>query len=439
MKTGGDCKFASNSLSKLYLNSELADVTFIFENKDDIQKVPANKSILASGSEVFLKMFSGSWKETDTVEIVDASPKVFQEFLKFFYSARVELTMENMKDVVGLADKYLILDYLKDYVESFLGQLTLDNICWGYQLAIITNNELLKRYCEEAICKYANDIFQSNTFLQCNQTVLKHILLLNALMCEESDIFEACLKWAKSVCVHNGLDENDPEMLKKQLGECFYLIRFGAMRPKVFVTCTVPYEKMFTRDELAHILYKSTDEFSSNKFSSCPRLFPEWDSNQVLSCQQGSNSTYYIQNPESVWFSTEKPLLLGDVEFWYLQHRDYSANLNFKLTINELSSFKADARTKVIFKGHAAITSNKTMMHLQRAIAIRPNKIYEIQLESSTNTSGYYCQSMQWPTEFKLNDNTVIKFHQNRSKIECRGLVSRFLFNEWNWPSKLNH
>lgn len=457
MSSEGENKFASGLVSKLYLNSDLGDVTFIFKNTDDDEKVSAEKSILAAGSPVFHAMFFGPMKEKGVVEIVDSSPEAFKEFLQFFHLENVKLTMANMEEVAALADKYDMLGCFNNYVTSFVGKLSLDKICWGYQLAIISKNEALKQYCEMPICEYPNDIFNSSTFLHCNQTVLKHILLLDDLMCEESDIFEACFSWAKFACVQNGLDETDPRALKKQLGECFYLIRFNAMAPEIFVTLTVSYEKMFTRDELAHILYRSSDKFTSNKFSSYPRLFPEWDSNKVLPCKPGSASTtYYIQNPESVWFSANRPLLLGEFDCWPLRHGSYSVNLNFDITINEMNMntvegaeategaepverAEAKSSTKIIFKGTVQITGDKSMkVHLPRPIAVRPKKIYQIILEASTNSSGYHSACMQWPSEHKLNDKTILSFHQNRSKIECRGLVSCLHFNELVFTSSQN-
>lgn len=60
-------------MEKLYLNSDLADVKFIFKHGDDVQTVSANKSVLAAGSQVFHAMFFGSMPETGDVEIVDAT------------------------------------------------------------------------------------------------------------------------------------------------------------------------------------------------------------------------------------------------------------------------------------------------------------------------------------------------------------------------------
>lgn len=427
-------KFVPNLMAKLYLNPDLADVKFLFKTGDDIETVSANKSVLAAGSQVFHAMFFGSMPENGDVEIVDATPEAFREFLQLFYMSKISLKMENMEQVAALADKYDVMECLVNFASSKIQKLTIDNLCWGYQLAIITENAKLKRHCEHIICENANDIFNSRTFVRCNQNVLRHILQLDALMCDESDVFEACVRWAKFACLQLAIDETDPIMWKKQLDDCFYLIRFGTMPLDVFVKHTVSYDRLFTRDDFAHIVYKDTPKFTPNKFNLMPRIFPQWDAEKLQSCKQAEGgSAYYIQNPESVWFSTNESLLLGEFECWPLKHGANTVNLQFDVKIIEIGaqSFDAiDPLTKIIFAGTVMISANFAKVPLQRPIVIRPKKMYEIRMEATTNTSGYYHTIVKWPAEVKLNETDTIKFHQDPKKIECRGLISRLHFNQ---------
>lgn len=103
------------------------------------------------------------------------------------------------------------------------------DLCWGYQLAIITANTKLVQHCERIICENTNDIFNSNSFVRCNQNVLRHILQLDALLCDKSDVFEACVCWAKNACMHLAIDETDVE---KTIGRMFLFdsIHYNAAR-----------------------------------------------------------------------------------------------------------------------------------------------------------------------------------------------------------------
>lgn len=51
---------SSQITEKLYLNENYADVNFVFKDGEDVQKIPANKAILAVRSPVFNRMFFGA-------------------------------------------------------------------------------------------------------------------------------------------------------------------------------------------------------------------------------------------------------------------------------------------------------------------------------------------------------------------------------------------
>lgn len=440
MASKSESKCVLQFMSNLHLNAELADVTFVFKTDDDVQKVPAHKCILASASPVFNKMFFGPMKEKDAVHIVDSRADAFREFLQFFYLDDVVLTMENMEEVCQLADKYDMINALKSYATSVIGKLTIDKMCWGYQLAIIAENDKLRAYCEKHIAAFPHDIFKSDTFHHCAQDVLKRILELDPFLCQESDIFNACLSWAKFYRKQEGLDENDSHALRKELGDCFFSIRFGAMTHDEFIEHTVAYEKLFTRNELAHILYKSTAAFTPNKFNQNPRsksLF-EWDSNNNLVCSREnpnvkSEAAIYIQSPESVWFSTSFPLVLGELDCTPVQNTSgFTVQTNFIIKIIEINaqSFEVSAPTKIIFDGAVTITgAEPKKVTLDQPLPLNPNKMYEIRFEAATNTSTLYNYNLPWNQKEKLDDKSTIEFHNNPANSDRRGLVSRLYFN----------
>lgn len=243
--------FANETTSKLYLESDLADIHFVFPNDDDqIAKVPAHKVILASASPVFKEMFYGLVKEGVTVEITDSNANAFKEFLQIIYLSDVTLTTGNIKEMVRLADKYDILDCFN--ATAIERQLTNENMVYGYQLAIALNNSKLKEFCEKQMRKFTNDVLKSAGFLQCSHEVLENILQQNALDCTEADLFHACISWAKFQCQNNGLEKPNSVDLKKQLGECFHLIRFDAMDDEEIqeILSNKDYRSIFTQDEV---------------------------------------------------------------------------------------------------------------------------------------------------------------------------------------------
>ncbi|XP_055305968.1 uncharacterized protein LOC129570404 [Sitodiplosis mosellana] len=253
---------------RLYMDTRTCDVFFLFKSdNDDYEKVPAHKSILSSVSPVFDAMFYGSHKQSGDIKIVDSTPHAFKEFLQFFYLGAVKLTAENVPEIMYLSKEYMLNDCLNACADFCKATLTLDTICWGYELAILFEQDGLKRYCERKISENTKEIFQSNSFLSCESNLLRHILQLNSLKCDESVVFDGCIAWAKAVCVQKGVDEMSMQNLRAQLGELFDEIRFGRMKLEHFYPRYLSYAGLFSAGEFQEIISK----IAFKDF--CPRSF----------------------------------------------------------------------------------------------------------------------------------------------------------------------
>ncbi|XP_031622759.1 kelch-like protein 40 [Contarinia nasturtii] len=398
--------------------------------------------MLAALSPVFKAMFFGPNKEKGDVKIADANGQTFKEFLQFFYLNNVKISMECIEDVIRLADKYLIIDCVKECASKLVNNLSLDDICFGYQLAIILGAPELRKYCEKMISAFPLDIFKSNTFLQCNQIILQHILEIDTLQCKESDVFDACLLWAKQYCKQNGIDENKPENLKAALKESFELIRFGAMKVDDFTVHARMYSGMFTNDELADLLFTTTiSDYISNKFAKEPRKAPafQWNNEQMLICNFDntmSSLNCWVKDYRYPHFSTNCAVLLGEIYFHRLQKHDCGSSKPSQLTLNvkiiEFSdhSFESCVLKRVLFNGQVSYASaNESKIKLSRPILINPRKMYQITWEGSSDNYYYYETDY---SDVNVNNYLTVKLHSeyNHNRHYQRvGLISRLCFN----------
>lgn len=85
---------------------------------------------------------NGSYMVQNEVRIVDATAASFKEFLQFFYLDKVELTIENVRDVMCLDEKYGADDCLDLCADFMTTKLTDDNVCWAFEVAILFKHEL---------------------------------------------------------------------------------------------------------------------------------------------------------------------------------------------------------------------------------------------------------------------------------------------------------
>lgn len=412
---------ASKLNEKLYLNDELADVNFVFRTDGEIENVPANKAILAAISSVFNRMFFGVLKEAGDVEIVDASADAFKEFLQFFYLNKVNLTMENIEAVARLADKYDVAQFLNACAQLFKMKMSKENMCYAYQMALHFKDDALIKFCEKEISLSPKQMFASEAFLRCDVDTLKRILELG-LSCNEVDIFEATLKWAKCACKNDGLNENQSENLKDQLYDCLKSIRFGVMRIEEFTKCYALHKGLFTPSEFEDIVLMLTVKgHESTEFNQIPRPYI-WNKNKVVKCQRkrenSSLSTY--GNLGVVWFTSSCPVLLGEIIGTHYILKDlncYKNAFNISFAIFELDGQnpQSKASAKVLHEEKCHMWNNsQPEIILPHPILIKPQSMYEIRVSSSDMDKGGY-HNTAWKSTVELEDGPTIQFHRDPS------------------------
>lgn len=125
---------------------EQTDVQFVFKIHDNVVKIPAKKANLIATSPIFSIMFNGL-TILNEVEIVNASPAAFKEFLQLFDGNDTDLTMENISIVLMLIDYYKAISYHSKCVRFLMDNLKVDDILWGFHLAIKFNIDDLKSHC----------------------------------------------------------------------------------------------------------------------------------------------------------------------------------------------------------------------------------------------------------------------------------------------------
>lgn len=250
----------------LYLDRRTSDVFFVFRAVR--VTVPAHKSILSAMSAEFQATFNGTIGQKGVVRIVGTTVEAFKVFLKFFYLSAVELTSENALEVLSLGKKYAVANCLEACVEFCKLTLTLDSMCWGYELAILFELNELKRFCEQIISQNPHKIFHSVSFLLSESNLLHHILQLDSLQCDGITVFDGCIAWAKEACIQQELDENNGRNVRNQLGDLFFEIRFGEMNLEHFYERYCLYKDLFSVDEFEDILSMiALKDFQSEKFN----------------------------------------------------------------------------------------------------------------------------------------------------------------------------
>ncbi|XP_055295381.1 BTB/POZ domain-containing protein 3-like [Sitodiplosis mosellana] len=449
---------------RMYLDTKMADVHFTFESVDgQIQRIPAIKSVLAATSKVFNSMFYGPIKEKDDVKITDASPAAFKVFLKFFYFDEIELTADNVAEVMNLGHKYDVTECLSACGKFIEDHLSNDNLWLAYGLAIFLNHEELKKMCEVTIAIDTGKLFKSPSFMDCDKKVLRNILKLDSLSCSETEVFDACMAWIKAASKQDTLTK---ELVGAHLGESFYDIRFGSMTMEDFDAIYMANDALFSTDEYQDIVRSITSkEYEAKLFKGKTRQCT-WDQAAMLKCDRPAKEImlfqeYDVSGFEKTTFSTSTTLLLREIVCTELFDEYEGPNvlcedIVAKLTIiesggptqtevitteevsvdidseDESTTFTEDDPNALYVDKNVIFTGGRdTVISLSKPIIIRRGIKYEIQLELDLESPC--CSTIKFKSsKVQIEPGIIVKFHDKPAKNGDKvGIVRGLRFNKY--------
>lgn len=421
---------------KLYMDGNTADISFSFEAEDGvIERVPAHKLILSTGSKVFEKMFHGPIREGSEVKIQNGTSSAFKEFLQFFYLDEVTMTTENIAEVMNFVRQYGIERSMVQCIEFLKDTMTNNDVCSAYQLAVQFDLDDLKLFCERKISGNAEEVLQTDDFLNCDRTVLQSIMKMDSLMCEEKIVFQACMAWAKNLCEKNGLDAGEVKHLREQLGATLYSIHFQRMKFEEFASHNAEYEGLFNVSELTDIMQIiASKEFKSNLFTTKPVSYEifTWDEKRIFECSLSDKlrkTRQMNRKCESFNLSCNKPLLLNKIKFAKVNPstapNSYSGYLKVSIEIIQKTDIIGKTIQKSLFSRDIHVSSEEDVfVKLLKPLFIHPKRVFLIQL---------ICSFEKTFETLSFNSGTI---KHGDLEMNCAsdnnefGLVSAMFFNQ---------
>lgn len=440
--------FASKICRKQYLDEKTADIHFMCGKQRE--RVPAHKCILSKASDAFDNMFYGPLAEPGDIHLPDTSPAAFKDFLQFCYLDEVNLDLEHIVEIMDLTNKYCMPECLVVCGKFWAKHLTFDDICWAYHWAIFFGEAEFREFCERKISAYPQLVFESSSFLRCEFIVLKHILEIDSLLCDESIVLGACLNWARFACKRDGLNPKSIENLRVYLKDALYKIRYGSMTFREFREHMDANDGLFDDikeyEDIIRLLSGSMD-LKTGRFNPNPRssnIFL-WNEDRVLKCK--------TNNSNSSVFTCNKPMLLGGFYCaplsletnWHTTEADMTITEEpktmksngtekhaVKVIYCKRVQLKANDETFIDFKRDDDCGGNygrngDVDNDVQQPIIIRPEFKYRINFKPSGSNQFeriVYHQSR----EIKLDDETLVKFPQEGGGDD-RAIVKSFKFN----------
>ena len=182
-------------LNMLRRQDHLCDVTLV--TKDD-KEFKAHRNVLSAASPFFFKLLQSDMKENreGIVRFEEISSAVMEEVLEFIYRGSVEVTQENVEDLIGAAN-YLLIPGLKTVSGRFLEEQMSESNC------VSTFYFAEKYQCDELIANttkfiHANfaSVGEMDEFLNLEANEVERWISSDEIsVTAEADVFRIVLKW----------------------------------------------------------------------------------------------------------------------------------------------------------------------------------------------------------------------------------------------------
>lgn len=255
---------------KLYSDRKRrGDAVFIVES----ERIFAHRCVLAAISPKYDAQFYGGHADENEIEVPNASAAAFEDFIKFFYFGDIDLTPENIEEILYLANQSLVEKLINRCKLYLLTLLHTKNLCQIYKLSVLYTFKSIRRRCEERIVNNVPRLFAYNDFLECDHDTLR-LILKTGLLCNEIDILNGCISWARALCKRKNLIETSAT-LRAQLGSAIDDIHFRSMSIDEFGKFNIKHQGFFTVQEIDEInaIIANGEQSSLGKFNQKCRVF----------------------------------------------------------------------------------------------------------------------------------------------------------------------
>lgn len=161
----------------------------------------AHRVVLASVSEYFRAMFADRMKESrqQDVSMDGVTARGIRLLINYAYTARLELNLENIIDVLSAANYVRMNAVVKECSNYLQTQIDIDNCADLITIAETFSLDKLQRKCYRFICLHLHEFAatQEMNRLECEQ--LRRLLTCDfPVKCTETRVLEIILNWLKT-------------------------------------------------------------------------------------------------------------------------------------------------------------------------------------------------------------------------------------------------
>lgn len=214
-----------DGLKELLNENKFVDCTL----KIGDRSFPCHRLIMAACSPYFREIFfTEDGKEVeDTKEVVleDVNPSILDMIIQYLYSAEIDLTDDNVQDIIAVANRFQIPSVFTVCVNYLQKKLSLANCMAIFRMGLVLSCPRLAVAARNYIADRFELLYKDEEFLKLAPHELFAVIGGDSLNVEKEElVFEAVMAWVR----------HDRDKRIKVLKDAFDCIRFRLLPEKYF-------------------------------------------------------------------------------------------------------------------------------------------------------------------------------------------------------------
>lgn len=240
-----------DGLKELLSENKFVDCTL----KVGDRSFPCHRLIMAACSPYFRELFfTEDGKEAESpkeVVLEDVNPSVLNMIVKYLYSAEIDLTDDNVQDIMAVANRFQIPSVFTVCVNYLQKKLSLSNCMAIFRLGLVLSCPRLAVAARNYIADRFELLREDEEFLKLAAHELFAVIGGDSLNVEKEElVFEAVMAWVRH-------DKERAKVLKEALN----CVRFRLL-PEAYFKDKVESEEMIKADpELRKMVQAVSDAF----------------------------------------------------------------------------------------------------------------------------------------------------------------------------------
>lgn len=217
---------------------------------------PCHRLIMAACSPYFREIFfTEDGKEVEnTKEVVleDVNPSILDMIIQYLYSAEIDLTDDNVQDIIAVANRFQIPSVFTVCVNYLQKKLSLGNCLAIFRMGLVLSCPRLAIAARNYIADRFELLYKEDEFLKLAAHELFAIIGGDSLNVDREElVFEAVMAWVR----------HDREKRLKVLKDAFNCIRFRLLPEKYFKERVETEEIIKADPELQKMIQVIRDAF----------------------------------------------------------------------------------------------------------------------------------------------------------------------------------